>query len=300
MSTLANDVKNEEHASIICFLLINEILDLPESVIRSALENSHSDIYIGYIDEQDLKGVPESNRIHFVPLKNKAMDLGVESGFYKGFDKDSFFTLVQLKWYLFQHLMEFVKPKFIIYSDLDVIWLKNPVEPLLVGFGLNPRTHIYLQDFTANPSVPRLCMGFFAFRNTEVVYNIIEAAQKLHHEMLITDPQTGDDDVITRFYSENDLPETIQKLPQSTFPVGNLLNAYSRKSLFYGIPKIDPYIFHANFVVGNRKKVQLTLIMFKQLQGKLPSSFLVKYWSAKIENYLRVLKYGFLQKIKVP
>lgn len=290
---MGNEVSNlvpTNNSPIICFLLINKIVDLPHLIVQSALENSSLDIYIGYINEADLEDLPNSERIHFISLKVQAANLGVESGRYVGFNKNSFFILVQLKWVLFQQLMESNLAPFIIYSDLDVIWLRDPIKAINDGFRANELAQIFLQDFSSTPAEPSLCMGFFAFKNNKQVFQIIEEFRKIHHSMLKVNPQTGDDDVITKYYIDNGMPLDIQRLPQGTFPVGNMLNAYSKRSLFFGVPRIDPFIFHANFVVGNSRKVQLLLIMHKQILGRLPSGFLIKYIIARIKNLLRICK----------
>ena len=275
-----------EGSPIICFLLVNRIRDLPELSIQSVLQKSKSDIYIGYINEADLSYLPNSPRIHLISLKDEARKLGVVAGDYKGFNQDAFYQLVQLKWTLFDYLLRATASPYVIYSDLDVIWLNDPISALDVSFKENTMAQIFVQDATSIPGIPFLCMGIFIFRNSAMTAKVIQECISLHAELLLNNPATGDDEVINKYYMDNGMPNEIQKLPQSTFPVGNMLNAYSRRTLFYGIPRILPFIFHANFVIGNRRKVQLLLIMHKQILRRLPPGYLVKYIIARIENLL--------------
>jgi hypothetical protein len=82
--------------------------------------------------------------------------------------------------------------------------------------------------------------------------------------MLEKNPRSGDDDVITEIYRMEHFPLEIQLLPQTTFPVGNLLNLFAKRAQFPGLHPFTPYIFHANFVVGLAKKLMITRIAYRQ------------------------------------
>jgi hypothetical protein len=86
----------------------------------------------------------------------------------------------------------------------------------------------------------------------------------MHAHMLEENPRSGDDDVITELYRSDHFPQEIQLLPQTTFPVGNLLNLFSKSDEFPGLRPFEPFIFHANFVVGLRKKLLITKIAYRQ------------------------------------
>ena len=55
----------------------------------------------------------------------------------------------------------------------------------------------YVQDYTTQLSVPRLCMGFFAIKNCLESQNFIKVCKNLHTEMARQNIYVGDDDVIT-------------------------------------------------------------------------------------------------------
>jgi hypothetical protein len=120
-----------------------------------------------------------------------------------------------------------------------------------------------IQHFSWVPGQPQLCMGFVSFRTGSYFDQLIANASDLHARMLRANPRTGDDDVITELYHSKGFPAEIQLLPQSTFPVGNLLNLFSKRDEFPGLQPFEPYIFHGNFVVGLRKKLLLARIVFK-------------------------------------
>ena len=54
--------------SAICFLVVNQITELPEIAIQSALLCTGNEIFVGYINFADIEKLPKTSRIHFVDL----------------------------------------------------------------------------------------------------------------------------------------------------------------------------------------------------------------------------------------
>ena len=249
----------------VVFLVINHIPDLPELAINSVLRNSDSHIYIGTVREMDRGSLPKSTRISYIDLNQDAIALGIttDNGQYETFEKDDFFSLVQLKWALLSKVSQVSKCEFLIYNDIDVFWLRPLLPDLVVAFDNSNGIEMMIQHFSWVPGQPQLCMGFVSFRTGIYLDQLVASASDLHAQMLRANPRTGDDDVITELYRSSGFPREIQLLPQTTFPVGNLLNLFSKRDEFPGLQPFKPYIFHANFVVGLRKKLLLTRIVFK-------------------------------------
>jgi hypothetical protein len=255
----------------VIFLVINQIPDLPAFAINSVLRHSDSHIYIGTVREIDRETLPKSNRISFIDLNQDAIALGIatDKGQYESFEKDDFFSLVQLKWALLRRVSHVSKCEFLIYNDIDVFWLRPLLPDLIAAFENSNRMEMMIQHFSWVPGQPQLCMGFVSFRTGTYFDQLIANASDLHAQMLRENPRTGDDDVITELYRSNGFPAEIQLLPQTTYPVGNLLNLFSKHDEFPGLQPFEPYIFHANFVVGLRKKLLVTRIFFKLLDLRL-------------------------------
>jgi len=290
-------VSNRNSECAVVFLVINQIEDLPELAINSVLQNSNSQIYIGTVRDQDRKFLPQDKRITFIDLSSETSSLGIQigSGHYQSFEKDIFFSLVQLKWILFDKVSQLSDCKFLIYNDIDVFWLRPLLPDLLSAFRDTPSIQMMIQHFTWVPGNPQLCMGFVAFRKGAFFSDLIEEASQLHARLLDANPRTGDDDVITELYKTKNFPSEIQLLPQTTFPVGNLLNLFSRRDQFPGLRPFSPYIFHANFVVGLPKKLMISRIAYRQHDLDFSSVSIKK-------RFLMVLKlpiyraYGFLRQ----
>jgi len=246
--------------TVVTFLVINQIEELPVASIQSVLDNSESEIRVGYLNEQDIYNLKISSRVQFIrlqPIPN--LDL---SGVYKDFSETLFYQIVQLKWQLIETLLD-QEFDVVIYSDLDVIWVSNPVPSLLNVFTCDSEVAIQIQSFTTEPDNPRLCMGFVAFRNSLHTREIVSSCKQNHTEMIKVNSHVGDDDVITKYYVENNCVSKIRLLPQSTFPVGSFLNLYATRPIFPGLSSPKPYIFHLNYVVGLRNK-RIMLRLFKR------------------------------------
>jgi hypothetical protein len=243
---------------VVAFLVINQIAELPITSIRSVLINSDSNIRVGYLNDQDIDGLALSPRIEFIklnPLPNFEL-----KGAYKDFSESLFYQIVQLKWQLLETLLD-SDFEVIVYSDLDVIWLSNPITSLGSVFMQDSNVQVQIQSFTSDPSDPKLCMGFVAFRNSSATREIVAACKKIHVQSLEKNSKFGDDDAVTKFYIENKMTSKIFLLPQSTFPVGSLLNLHSTRPVYPGLAAPKPFIFHLNYVVGlQNKRIMLRLL----------------------------------------
>lgn len=244
--------------TLICLLVINKIDVMPEIALNSILKSTSEDILIGYINEADIVDLPKSSRITCVNLLELRSIDGVNgSAEYVDFSQEIFYKLVQYKWVLLDYAK---KMNFgtIVFSDFDVYWNKSPIPQLNETFSKFSEINIQIQTYTSVPSNEQLCMGFVAFRNDVSKDNLFNSLSELHRKALLMNPFTGDDNVISDVYnSDLNFRGQCKLLPQSTFPTGNLVNMYARKNLFPGLIPYEPFIFHANFVVGSKKKVLL-------------------------------------------
>jgi hypothetical protein len=238
--------------SVVCLLVVNFMSDLPRIAVESILHSSDSNIVVGYLDERDISHLPKHDRIEYLLLDSSRLKINGGSN-YQDFDQDSFYSIVQLKWNLIDTLLR--RPHgTLIYTDTDVCWVRNPVYTIENGFRTQPKTLAFVQSFTENIDEPRLCMGFAAFRVCQETISLVRICSDTHTEMARKLGRIGDDEVITEIYKLPEYQDRIKELPQSTFPLGNMINLYGRKQIFPGISSPKPYIFHANFVIGLRNK----------------------------------------------
>jgi Nucleotide-diphospho-sugar transferase len=276
---------------IVCFLLINEIKELPYLSIESCLKNTKSLIYIGYNSENSLRGLPKSERIKFIKL---IPDNITENNTYVDFQSLDFFEIVTLKWDLFDRLFH-LGYEHIIYSDLDVIWYRDCVEEMKILHSVHKDVKVFIQDATLDPKQPRLCMGFVSFIKSPQVSSLIANCKKNHKLEVSRLQRYGDDEAVTDFYIKEKFPLWIGKLPQIAFPVGIFLNSFSNKPQipglkpFFAQPNLSaPYIFHANYLIGERNKLLGIKIMNKYVGvSKNLGFYLYLYLIAKKILFIR-------------
>jgi hypothetical protein len=285
-------MKAKDLYSVVCFLAINKMPEISEISIKSVLKNSDCQIIVGYLRESDVKDLPQNDRIKYLNLESsEEINLNENDSVYRDFSQDEFYKLVQYKWVLFKEIMKMQYTN-IVYSDLDVVWVGDACKIVKTTFDKRNDLHILVQSFSSSPAHPRLCMGFFAFRNSTVSSNLIETAQEMHKRMSSISPRIGDDDVITKLYSELDYPHWLCELPQSTFPVGNMLALYSQRPRFPGLRAPTPAIFHANFVVGiTNKRILMRLFLNKAIKKELGITTSLRLslvlFAKRIKNCLR-------------
>jgi len=248
----------------ICFLVINQTDELPLLAITAAASLKKTRVIIGYVNPLDLPPLPISEKLEIVQLDPSAIP-GLQKSLgdnYRDFANLDFYKIVQLKWQLISIALrrDF---KYIIYADTDIVFSSDPIPAILSTFETRPKAEILIQSFTSIPAEPKLCMGFVAFRNTKLITNFISEAESRHRKEILSNPKVGDDDIVTMLYSEKGFPDWFVELPQSTFPVGNMLNLYIRKSYFPGLSSPKPFIFHANYVVGLQNKRLMTRIFMR-------------------------------------
>ena len=268
---------SSEYPSVVCLLVINYIETLPNVAIGSVVENSDCLIIVGYLDDADIRDLNYQENVYFYRLEPLLSGRQSNSGArYQDFSTDQFFELVKLKWQLLQVL---IRSNFdhVIYTDLDVVWKTNLVTEMYQAHQLRPEVKIFIQSFTEEPSNPRLCMGFISFMSTSKVADFLTSAQSAHKTFSQEVKHFGDDDAITHVFKDQNFPCFVQELPQSTFPVGSLLNLYSRKQVFPGLYTPRPELFHANYVIGlENKVVMLRLFLGKSHSKNLGIVFGVK------------------------
>ena len=277
------------------FLLINQIEELPRIAIHSALSQTTCDIYVGFIDPTVLGELPIHDRVHYLQLHLEDLTSPLATKGYQDFGTELFYVLVQLKWQLFKAIYE-IGYDFVIYSDIDVVWLGDAAADIQKTFEVFVDVHILAQSFTRHPSNPFLCMGFFAFRSSPTAIDFINRCELKHFAAISSGQKIGDDEIVTEVNRDLGFPSYVRELPQSTFAVGNFLDLYASKPTFPGVHKPVPLFFHLNFVVGLRnKRLMLRLLLTRQQRKSLGIRFNLYFY---LLYTLKRIKHSKLASLK--
>ncbi len=141
----------------------------------------------------------------------------------------------------------------VIYCDVDVIWLRNPL-PYLSS--VLDRYTWACQTETFDEFPPHFCLGFFALSGRNQTLEIID-----HHiSRYQGDDQKSDQMVFRDILLENPLYlAQIFPLPEGLFPIGLLYRSLDKRAE-PPVPMqatLEPFIFHANWCVGLENKRRL-------------------------------------------
>lgn len=137
----------------------------------------------------------------------------------------------------------------LIYSDLDIAWLRDPSKYLQSVLDCYP---IAFQSEAQAIFPPAVCAGFMAFRRSEPSLTFLDAMLAEDYEKNPVELRNSDQPVAQRLLNSNPhwLRETFV-LPERLFPNGLSLALVNRKQPQLSVePEVQPFIFHANWLVG--------------------------------------------------
>lgn len=250
----------------ICFLVINEVKELPTLSIRSVQEQTSAPIFVGYFRERDISQLPKHDQITYIKISDLPED---EESNYQNFGTDAFYDAVSKKWELIRKVLN-LGYEFVIYNDIDLVWVRDAGQEITKTFSSNRGIQVLVQSLTESPSVPSLCMGLLALRNSEFTVNFVNKCERENLASRNRSEKIGDDEIITEMYKNLNFDSRIRELPQFTFPVGYAIRLFKGFSPMPGIAQASPYIFHANYVVGEtNKRILLRLFLGRRRLMKL-------------------------------
>lgn len=251
-----------ETTGAVAFLALNDMGKLANLAIYSVLRNSDSQVYVGYLNEHDVRNFPQGNRINYLKLHSATTELSGSS--YMDYSTNEFFDVVQLKWGLIRRVLSESGSSFVVYSDLDVMWRSDVCDEIASLYNRQPWIQIAVQDNSPNLHTPILCMGLFAIRNTEWARDFLGKCEVLHSSESKFRNRVGDDEIITSLYHENDNASRFFLLPQAVFPTGNLIQLTRSGNTYPSLHAHQISIFHANYSIGLRKKILLQYIALQR------------------------------------
>jgi len=144
--------------------------------------------------------------------------------------------------------------KYLIYSDLDIAWLRDPV-PLLMQ--ILKKSDFAFQSEVQSNALPTLCFGFASIRSTIVSRYLFKKLANKVVEGSFDNP-IADQVVLNEFYKRNMFfRRRVWPLSEGLFPNGLLYKILSKNEddLFLA-DQIRPFIYHANFVIGVKAKAK--------------------------------------------
>jgi hypothetical protein len=205
--------------------------------------------------ENALKSVKRVARLHSRQIRvirtQKLSETELETEQYASFGSRSFTDISWKKIFFIRQLIE-VHPH-VIYADLDVSWIRNPLPYLTQVAEIYP---LAFQTEGLPRFPPVLCLGFASFVRSERAIALLDALIALHSDQIDNDNRL-DDQAACQYLIENDVTwlRYIYWLPEALF-----LNGLGYRNLQGGEHpspmegELQPFLFHANWTVGTDNK----------------------------------------------
>jgi hypothetical protein len=226
---------------------------------ESILKNSKNvTVYLGTSSPTSVPGyMKEFPNLEIVDLRDSAISLNVKSTLEVSstWGDVNFNRMMLLKFELIAKVS--TNADFITYSDLDIVWRGDVLLALESLIKRNKNADLFFQDQTFQIDAPRLCAGFFAFRNSDTSRNFFESAFAQQQIKLSELGNYDDQEAMIDIMLSEDFTDSCYLLPQTIFPTGYLMPLYRKSSYFPALKRPNPLIFHSNFVVGGKRKLAL-------------------------------------------
>jgi hypothetical protein len=161
------------------------------------------------------------------------------------FGQEDFIRITPLKWLVInQSLVKHRKEKFIVFSDLDVLWLKPPK--------INNSKKIQIQDDSWKLTRKQhYCTGIMVWPNSTSSKKMTKQIYTFQRNLIIQGNLIPDEPAFNGFINQYNTTNLITPLNKDSFIIGHRAMALLRKEK--GV--LDAATaYHANYFVGNYQK----------------------------------------------
>ena len=203
---------------------------------------------------------------------------------HREFGQESFIRLTPLKWLLIsQTLNKHKGEKFVVFSDLDVIWFSLP------NFNTIKRNTIYIQnDFRPKSNKRYYCTGIMIWPQTTQVRHEAKNLFAFQKSLISLGELIPDEPAFNLYINQKSFKSKVTALDKSEYVIGHK----TRKILIENnksLHKIRAY--HANYFTGDKQK---TIAMKSLLSKKGKTAYwvfgLVAIYGIKLSNKIVKLK----------
>jgi hypothetical protein len=211
---------------------------------------------------------------------------------HREFGQESFIRLTPLKWLLIsQTLNKHKSEKFVVFSDLDVIWFSLP------NFNTIKRNTIYIQnDFRPKSNKPYYCTGIMIWPQTTQVRYEVKNLYTFQKSLISLGKLIPDEPAFNLYINQKSFKSKVTALNKSEYVIGHKTRKILKensKSLY----KIQAY--HANYFTGDKQK---TIAMKSLLSKKKKTTYwvfgLVAIYGIKIGNKIILNLNNLVDKVR--
>jgi hypothetical protein len=184
---------------------------------------------------------------------------------HRQFGQESFIRLTPLKWLLIlQTLNKHKGEKFVVFSDLDVIWFKPP------NLNTIKRNTIYIQnDFRAKSNTPYYCTGIMIWPQTTQVRYEVKNLYAFQKSLISSGKLIPDEPAFNLYINQINFKSKVVALNKHEYVIGHKTKKILKENS-ESLRKIHAY--HANYFTGDRQK---TIAMKSLLSKKRKNTYWV-------------------------
>ena len=197
------------------------------------------------------------------------------------FGQDDFIKITPLKWLVInQSLAQHEKEKFIVFSDLDVLWFKPE--------GLDKPKKIQIQDdsWESNKKL-HYCTGIMVWPNSTRSIKITSQIYRFQRDQIMKGNLLPDEPAFNTFINKFNIMNLITPLNKDNFIIGHRVTALLRKEKTI----LDAATaYHANYFVGNYQKgiVLKTVLSRRNNENYWIFGYIIIYLF-KVKNRITIL-----------
>ena len=203
------------------------------------------------------------------------------------FGQEDFVRITPLKWLVInQSLVKHNKEKLVVFSDLDVLWLKSQK--------INNPQKIQIQDDSWGLTKKQhYCTGIMVWPNSASSIKMTRQIYVFQRNLIIQGNLIPDEPAFNGFINKRNTTNLITPLNKDSFIIGHRVKALLRKEK--GI--LDAATaYHANYFVGNyQKKIVLKTVLSRRNNGKYWIFGFIIIHLFKVKNRITTFTTRFLQ-----
>jgi hypothetical protein len=247
-------MKNKEAALLL--LYTPGFKEFLENALQNLAELSLPDCDVRILtasrDEQALRNLVKKYKLSIYVDAEKGLDeIPSSKAGSHDFGTSCFNQLMHQKVFFIQRNLHAYRH--VIYSDLDVAWLRNPIPHLNE---IHKKYAFAFQSEAQSVSRKTLCFGFVSIRSSMVSRYYIGILTKKFQRSASLSALESDQEALNRLHQTSRyFHRAVYVLSENLFPNGLgyklFMNDDQDTQLTHSL---EPYIFHANFVVGVPKK----------------------------------------------
>lgn len=211
---------------------------------------------------------------------------------HREFGRESFIRITPLKWLLIsQTLNKHKSEKFVVFSDLDVIWFSLP------NFVSMKQNTIYIQnDFRPKSNKPYYCTGIMIWPQTIQVRYEVKNLYTFQKLLILSGKLIPDEPAFNLFIKQVNFQSKIAALDTNEYLIGHK----TRKILKDNDKSVHKiYAYHANYFTGDKQK---TIAMKSLLSKKRNTGYwvfgLLAIYGIKISNKTILILSNIVDKVR--